>query len=112
MKSLLRVLAFGFVSGLLWSVVAGLLADLFSTRADVPATIVAGIIAGIVTSSVLALLVARFSRGLTIILGLLSLPLGAFLFGFALALVNRFLPMLTSGTRELINPWILGFNYA
>jgi MFS family permease len=111
-KAFARVLAFGFVSGLLWSVVAGILADLFGTPADVPATIFAGVVAGVVTSAVLALLVARFGRGLTIVLGLLSLPLGAFVFGFSLAFISRVLPALTSGTRALINPWTLGSEYA
>jgi hypothetical protein len=112
MRTPARVLVFGFVSGLLWSIVPGILGELFSTRADVPATIVAGVVAGVVTSAVLALLVARFDRGLTIVLGLLSLPLGAFVFGFTLALISRLLPSLTSGTRAFIDPWTLGFNYA
>jgi len=112
MKALARVLAFGFVSGLLWSIVPGILADLFSTRADVLATIVAGVVSGVVTSAVLAQLVARFGRGLTIVLGLVSLPLGAFIFGFTLALIDRFLPVLTSRTRALTDPWTLGLNCA
>ena len=45
-------------------------------------------------------------------LGLLSLPLGAFVFGFSLAVISRFSPALTSGERVLTEPWTLGFNYA
>src|SRR5436853_5577113 len=101
MNTLKRVLAFGAVSGLLWSVVPGILADLFSTRADVPAAIVAGIGSGIITSALLALLLAKFGRALAVVLGLLSLPLGAFVFGFILALINQFLPALTSGARAV-----------
>ena len=112
MKTLGRVLAFGFVSGLLWSVVPGILGDLFSTRADVPATLIAGVVAGVITSAVLALLLVRFGRGPTVVLGLLSLPLGAFVFGFTLALMSRFLPALTGGTRAQIDPWNMGLNYA
>ena len=102
---------FGFVSGLCWSVVPGILAELFESRADVPATMVAGAIAG-VTSAFLLSVVAKLGRVLTVILGLLSLPFGAFVFGFTFAVISRFLPALTSGSRALIEPWTLGFNYA
>ena len=112
MKTLARVLAFGLVSGLLWSVVAGILGDLFSTRAVVPAALVAGVVAGVVTSAVLALLLVRFGRGPTVVLGLLSLPMGAFVFGFTLALITRFLPAPTGDTWALTNPWDTGLNYA
>jgi len=112
MRTLARILSFGFLSGLIWSVAPGALADLFSTRADIPATVIAGITAGVVTSAVLAPLVVRFGRGPTIFFGVLSLPLGGFVFGFSLALISRCFPALTSGTRALVEPWTLGFNYA
>ncbi len=112
MSTLARILVFGSVSGLLWSAAPGVLADLFSSRADVPGTVIAGILSGVVTTSILATVVTRFGRGLTVVFGLLSLPLGAFVFGFSLALITRFLPALTSGTRAFIEPWTLGFNYA
>jgi hypothetical protein len=112
MSTLARIMIFGFVSGLLWSVAPGVLANLFSSRADVPATIIAAIVSGVVTSAILAAVVTRFGRGLTVVFGLLSLPLGAFVFGFSLALITRFLPALTSGTRAFIEPWTLGGNYA
>jgi hypothetical protein len=112
MSTLAKILTFGFVSGLLWSVVPGILADLFSSLADVPATIIAGIVAGVLTSAFVSLLVARLGRGLTVVVGLFSLPVGAFLFGFILALISRFLPAFTSGARVDIEPWTLGFNYA
>jgi hypothetical protein len=111
MSTISRILVFGSVSGLLWSVAPGVLADLFSSRADVPATVIAGIISGVVTSAILAAVVTRFGRGLTVVFGLLSLPVGAFVFGFTLALIDRFLPLLR-GTRALVEPWTLGFNYA
>jgi MFS family permease len=112
MNTLGRILVFGSVSGLLWSAAPGLLADLFSSPADIPATIIAGILSGVVMTAILATVVTRFGRGPTVIFGLLSLPLGAFVFGFSLSLITRFVPALTSGTREFIEPWTLGFNYA
>jgi hypothetical protein len=112
MKTLKRVLVFGSISGLLWCVVPGLLDDLFSTPADTPVTVMAGVVAGILTSAMLALSVPRISRGFTMVVGTFALPLGAFVFGFAFALLSRFLPMLGSGTRAILDPWTLGLNYA
>ena len=100
------------MSGLLWSVAPGVLANLFSSRADVPAAVVAGIVSGVITSAILGAVVARFGRGLAVGFGLLSLPLGAFVFGFNLALITRFLPALTSGSLAVVEPWKLGSDYA
>jgi hypothetical protein len=112
MNTFARILTFGTVSGLLWSAAPGVLANLFSTRGDIPATVIAGMVSGILTSTLLAAVVMRFGRGLAVLFGLLSLPLGAFLFGFTVALIVRFVPALTSGTRAFVEPWTLGFNYA
>jgi uncharacterized membrane protein len=112
MKTLARILVFGVVSGLLWSAAPGVLAGHFSSRADIPATIVAGILSGVVTSAILGTVVTRFGRGLTVVFGLSSLPLGAFAFGCGLALITQFIPGLAGSTGALVEPWILGINYA
>ena len=112
MKSCGRVVVFGVTSGLLWSIAPGFLADLFSVSADVPATIVASIIAGVVTTVALAALVARVRRSFAVVLGLASLPFGAFAFGFTIALISRFLPNQTSGARVSVEPMSQGLNYA
>ena len=103
---------FGLFSGLLWSVVPGTLANLFESQANVPGTLLAGLVAGLVTSLALASVVARFGRVFAIVLGLLSLPLGAFIFGFAFEVIARFFPTLSSGDRTYLQPWRLGLNYA
>ncbi len=112
MRALSRTLAFGCLSGLIWSVVPGVLAGLFNSRADVPAVLIAGIVSGVATAITLAALVPRAGRRLTIVSGLLSLPLGAFVFGFSLALLSRLLPALTSGAHGFPAPWNLGITYA
>jgi hypothetical protein len=111
MRTLTRVLTFGFISGLLWSIVPGTLAELFSSR-DVLATVVAGIFSGVATSVVIGMFLERVGRPVTLLLGLVSLPFGAFVFGFALALIDRFFPGITSGSRAIIDPWTLGASYA
>jgi hypothetical protein len=103
---------FGLLSGLLWSLVPGTLANLFESRANVPATLLAGIVAGILTSLALASVLGRFGRILAVVLGLLSLPLGAFIFGFALEIIAHFFSTLSSGDRTFLQPWRLGLNYA
>ena len=103
---------FGLLSGLLWSVVPGTLANLFDSGANVPATLIAGAIAGLITTAALASVVARFGRVLAVMLGLISLPTGAFIFGFAFELVAHSFPTLSSGDRQYLPPWMLGLNYA
>ena len=112
MRALTNVLAFGFISGLLWSIVPGTLGNLFSSRGDVPATVAAGIFSGVVTSLVLAAFLGRVGRVVTVLLGFLSLPFGAFVFGFTLAMIDRLLPAITSQSRAILDPWTLGANYA
>lgn len=102
-----RILTFGFLSGLLWSVAPLVLADLFRKGADIPGIVVPGIMAGILVSAILASVVAKTGRGMAFLFGLLSLPAGAFVFGFCLALTNRFLPILND-TPALAEPWTLG----
>jgi len=112
MSTLARILVFGSVSGLLWSAAPGVLVDLFSLRADIPGTVLAGVASGVITSAILAPVVTRSGRELAVVFGFLSLPLGAFVFGFTLALIVRFIPALTSGAQAVGEPWTLGFNYA
>ena len=112
MGTLPRILTFGSLSGLTWLVVPGILAELFISRADVPAVLIAGLVSGVATSIALGAVVTRTGRWLTVMLGLLSLPFGAFVFGFSLALLGKFLPALTSGSRGFPEPWNLGFTYA
>jgi hypothetical protein len=112
MKTPARVVLFGLLSGLLWSVVPGILANLFESRANVPATLIAGVATGILTSLALASVLGRFGPILAVVLGLFSLPLGAFIFGFAFEIIAHFFPTLSSGDRTYLQPWRLGLNYA
>ena len=88
MSTPLRVLAFGIVSGLIWSLVPGTLSELFRSPGETATVIVSGVLSGIVTSFALAAALARFGRGAAVLFGALSLPLGAFAFGVLLSLVQ------------------------
>ena len=88
MSTPLRVLAFGVVSGLIWSLVPGTLSELFRSPGETATVIVSAVLSGIVTSFTLAAALARFKHVAAIFFGLLSLPLGAFAFGVLLSLVQ------------------------
>ena len=88
MSTPFRVLAFGVISGLLWSLIAGVLGELFRSPGESATVIVSGVLSGTLIALALVAPLARFSRGTTILFGVLSLPLGAFVFGVLLSLVQ------------------------
>lgn len=91
MRGRIRVLAFGTVSGLIWSVIAGSCTTGAFQSVDATATmLLSGILIGVIVSSALAAPLARSGRSGMVCLGLLSLPLGAFLWGVCSALVQWF----------------------
>src|ERR1700722_16297523 len=53
---------------------------------DLPAKAFVGVLTGVVISFPLAVPLKRFGKRATILLGALSLPLGAFLYGFILSI--------------------------
>lgn len=108
MNTLPRIVTFGVISGVVWSLAPGILGDWFSDRADIPGTFIAGILAGVLTAAMLSLLITRFGRTGTLVLGVVSLPVGAFVFGLSLALVSRIAPALTSH----VHPWSSAMTYA
>ncbi len=112
MSVFFRIMVFGSLSGLLWSFVPGILADLVNSRADVPAVLIAGVVSGVATSTALAAVVVRTGRWLTLASGLLSLPLGAFVFGFSHALVGRLLSPNSGGAPGFLELWNFGANCA
>ncbi len=93
MKTQGRILIFGVTSGFLWSLVYATLTSVengtFSGGFESPAATLtvlgAGVITGIVVSFLLYAPLRRWGRRGTLIAGALSLPLGAFLFGIAIA---------------------------
>jgi hypothetical protein len=84
----LRVLAFGVVSGLVWSVAPGVLSGLFFSAAGTAVALAAAAITGIVVSFGLKKPLQKAGIWGCIGLGLLSLPFGAFVFGLLVALAD------------------------
>jgi hypothetical protein len=115
MKTPARVLAFGLISGLVWSFAVVLLFQhnqLLARGLDLPGMLVAGAISGVATSAILAPILRRAGGGWSVFSGLLSLPIGAFLFGFSCGLFSHLFPEYSSGNYASISPWMLGCAFA
>ena len=116
MSTTLRVLAFGVVSGLIWSVVPGTLAELFRSPRETAMVVVSGLLTGVLTSFGLSAPLARFGLRATIVFGALSLPLGAFIFGVLLSLAHWVVRAFSGTTHQLsahaFAPMTAGAEYA
>jgi len=98
MSTTARVLIFGVISGLIWSLALALQDGFDAVGAD---TLVPGILSGVLVSFALKTPLVKCGRLGTFIAGLLSLPLGAFLFGFLSALFAMLVGFLTGGIYDL-----------
>jgi hypothetical protein len=108
-----RVLAFGVVSGLVWSAMPGLLTGLFFNSVSETLTVLlAAVVTGAVISFALKQVLARTGFWGCFGLGLLSLPVGAFTFGILASLVE-----ILTGDFSITNdfggsPFMVGYFYA
>jgi hypothetical protein len=84
----LRVsLIWGTIYGVLWSLAPGVLSELlsFARPGEAMTVILTGILTGVLVSAALAPLLRPAKRWHAAVLGVLSLPLGAWLFGFVIS---------------------------
>ena len=88
MNTTVKVISFGVISGLIWSVIPGVLGDLFRSGAESIEVIIAGLLTGIIVSLALKSPLQKFGKAGTLIIGLLSLPFGAFVFGFIFSVLQ------------------------
>ena len=81
MKTKVKVLFFGMITGMIWSVIPyG--TDMFNSGGDSALILFAGALTGLLVSLALKDIVTRSGPVGTVIAGLISLPLGAFIYGF------------------------------
>lgn len=106
MNTALRVLVFGVVSGLIWSLVPGTLNNLFTSPKEITMVIVSGLVSGVITSFALRSPVSEARNLMTVIAGVIALPLGAFVFGFLLSFLQWIF------FAQPFTPFALGFQYA
>lgn len=81
MKTFTRLSTLGASSGLAWGVVPLTLSELGNSAGETASVLFAGAITGVAVTLLLAWPLHRAGRWPAIALGVLSLPLGAFLFG-------------------------------
>jgi len=111
-----RVFTFGLVGGLVWAVIAGVLDELFRSRGETLTVLTSGVMSGVAVSFILFVPLARFGRLGGVLLGIASLPLGAFVFGVLASVVQWLAGQLTGETYRFIaygfTPWRSGAELA
>ena len=98
MSSTAKVITFGIISGLIWSVVAGGLNGLFDSAKASVLVVLAGALTGLTVSLALKAPLTKFGRWWTLVIGLVSLPLGAFIFGVVFSILD-------------VSDWLKGSQY-
>ena len=116
MNTTRRTLIFGTASGLLWSLVPGYLDQLLKSRADVAAVLTVGVVTGVAVSFVLHQFLVRFNRWVALVVGILSLPAGAFCFGTLFSAAHLLLSYVTGEPHRFVqtgfHPFMSGAQYA
>jgi hypothetical protein len=110
MSTRAKVITFGITSGLIWSVVPGSLNDLFHSEESI-LVITAGALTGIAVSLALKVPLTKLGRWPTLLLGLLSLPFGAFIFGVIFSLLDLS-NWLDGSQYGIFNVFLIGGYYA
>jgi len=95
MKPHLRVVLFGFVSGLLWSIVPAFLSEIYKPFGQMVTVCLSGIICGIIVSYILSGLLRNLGWKGSLVAGMLSLPLGAFVFGITISSIQLIVRSIT-----------------
>ncbi len=88
----------GALYGAVWSLAPGCISKLLSTPGEAATVILAGAVTGMLVSAALAPGLARCNRWQAVCLGVVSLPLGAGLFGFVASWIH-WLVMKLTGTH-------------
>jgi hypothetical protein len=113
LRKALRILKFGLLSGFLWSLIPGVLGEGLFHLTTAALLIIAGCLAGIVVTFGQATILPRCNRFGIFVLGILSLPLGAFCFGlFASVVGNTFGAIVPEWRGKPESPFTTGLVFA
>jgi hypothetical protein len=110
MSTRTKVITFGIISGLIWSVVPGGLNDLFRSKESI-LVLIAGALTGVAVSLALKAPLTKFGRWWTLLFGLISLPFGAFIFGVVFSLLTLS-DWLNGSQHGIFNSVLIGGYYA
>jgi hypothetical protein len=89
------VVVWGGLYGILWSLAPGILSELLKRPGEAATVFLSGAVTGILVSYALGPWLARTNRAVATLLGILSLPLGAALFGAVISWIHRGILMFT-----------------
>jgi hypothetical protein len=81
MKTRARIWIFGTLAGLVWSIIPGILLDMFTSVGEIITILIAGAITGLLVSTALYFPLGKVKSWSGFLLGIFSLPFGAFVFG-------------------------------
>jgi hypothetical protein len=110
MSTKAKIIIFGIISGLIWSLIA-LGFTFFNLVKDFALISSAGILTGLAVSFLLKVPLTKFGRWWTLVFGLVSLPLGAFIFGIVFSLLNLS-EWLNGSQYEILNAVLIGGEFA
>ncbi len=81
----------GAISGTVWSLIPGMISNLFDSLEQSVTVLIAGVISGIAICCLISVLFKRASWKSSILFSVLCLPLGAFIFGYSISLLQYIL---------------------
>lgn len=93
-----KLFIWGLIYGAFWSIVPGVLSELLWSPWQAKTVIASGMVTGTIVTFALAPLLRRTSTVKGALLGVLSLPLGAWLFGLAISCLH-WIVLKTTGTH-------------
>ena len=76
-----KVITFGTVSGIIWSLIPGSLVGLFQSSKESIGVVFAGLLTGIIVSLAFKTPLMKLGKGWSLFFGILALPFGAYVFG-------------------------------
>jgi hypothetical protein len=116
MKPTTQNILFGTFAGMLWSLVPGTLSELFTSFGQGVSVVLCGVLTGIIVTFTVRRLFDGSSKRFGIFLGVLSLPYGAFLFGFIISVAHAFIAVIGGPKYRFIEyrfePFEAGMSYA
>jgi hypothetical protein len=113
MKTRTRVCIFGLIAGLIWSVIPGILLKEFNSFTETIVVLVTGAITGFLVSIALYVPLEKFKSWAgfffgSLFFGIIALPLGAFLFGVLISIMEPALTGLPNYFNESFRPFSEG----
>lgn len=111
-----KAILFGGIIGFFWAFVPIYLSELNRDVGESVSVIVSGVLTGMIVSGLLSIILVRNQPVLTLMAGMASLPLGAFVFGVVASFIHLIIQDVTGTSYRFVEnefaPVRLGLQYA